>query len=348
MSIINNTKIHKSINMKKDRRKFIQKSLLASLGIPLISQSLWSNSQLLNKKIKLSIQCFSFADVLLDGRMSILEFPSIVRDDFDIEGAEYWNIPLIKNRRDPKFIKEINKRTSDYGLKNTLMLVDLVDLETRESRSICDLDQKKRNKAIEEHKEWIDVAKAIGCNSIRLNLWSEGISPLEAKKISEDSLNKLLEYSSRLDMSIVIENHGGYTSDAQWLVDLMKSINHSNLGTLPDFGTANFCIEKAPSKEGEFFGSDCIKQYDKYKGVEEMLPYAKGISAKSSVFDSTGSEINTDFERMMNLIKSSSFEGYMAIEYEAAIMNIYGGNPSEYLSSHEGILATKKLIEKYM
>ena len=167
------------------------------------------------------------------------------------------------------------------------MLVDLFDLETRESRMICDLDQKRRNKAIEEHKEWIDVAKSIGCNSIRLNLWSKEMSALEAKKISEDSLSELLEYSSTLDMSIVIENHGGYTSDALWLVDLMESVNHPNLGTLPDFGTLNFCMEKAPLKEGNFFGSDCINQFDKYKGVEEMLPFARGISAKSSAVSYT-------------------------------------------------------------
>lgn len=334
--------------MNQDRRKFIQTSLAASLAIPLISQSLWSNPRSLNKNIKLSLQCFSFAGTLMNGKMSILEFPRLVREDFNIEAAEYWNIPLIKNRRDSKFIKEINKRTSDYGLVNTIMLVDLFDLETRESRNICDLDQKRRNKAIEEHKEWIDVAKSIGCNSIRLNLWSKEMSALEAKKISEDSLSELLEYSSTLDMSIVIENHGGYTSDALWLVDLMESVNHPNLGTLPDFGTLNFCIERAPSKEGNFFGSDCINQYDKYKGVKEMLPFAKGISAKSSVFDSNGEEINTDFERMIKLIKASSFEGYIAIEYEGSLMKMYGSGPSEYLSSHEGIMATKKLIEKYI
>jgi hypothetical protein len=228
------------------------------------------------------------------------------------------------------------------------MLVDLFDLKTRESKSICDKDPKIRNEAIEEHKEWIDVAKSIGCSSIRVNLWSEGMSAEEVKNISEEGLGKLLEYSSTLDMSIVIENHGGFTSDGAWLVDLMKSINHPNLGTLPDFGTLNFCIERAQPKEGEMYSPNCLNQYDKYKGVEEMLPYAKGISAKSINFDNNGNEINTDFERMIKLIKSSSFEGYMAIEYEGALMQMFGRDPSDYLSSNDGILATKKLIEKYI
>ena len=334
--------------MNQDRRKFIQKTLTLSLGMPFISHELWSHSQFLNDKIKISLQCVSFANTLMNGKMSILEFPRVVREDFNIQGAEYWNIPMIQKRRDSKFIKELNKKTSDYGLENTLMLVDLFDLKTRESKSICDKDPKIRNEAIEEHKEWIDVAKSIGCSSIRVNLWSEGMSAEEVKNISEEGLGKLLEYSSTLDMSIVIENHGGFTSDGAWLVDLMKSINHPNLGTLPDFGTLNFCIERAQPKEEEMYSPNCLNQYDKYKGVEEMLPYAKGISAKSINFDNNGNETNTDFERMIKLIKSSSFEGYMAIEYEGALMQMFGRDPSDYLSSNDGILATKKLIEKYI
>ena len=316
--------------------------------MPFISHELWSHSQFLNDKIKISLQCVSFANTLMNGKMSILEFPRVVREDFNIQGAEYWNIPMIQKRRDSKFIKELNKKTSDYGLENTLMLVDLFDLKTRESKSICSKDPKIRNEAIEEHKEWIDVAKSIGCSSIRVNLWSEGMSAEEVKNISEEGLGKLLEYSSTLDMSIVIENHGGFTSDGAWLVDLMKSINHPNLGTLPDFGTLNFCVERAQPREEEMYSPNCLNQYDKYKGVEEMLPYAKGISAKSINFDNNGNETNTDFERMIKLIKSSSFEGYMAIEYEGALMQMFGRDPSDYLSSNDGILATKKLIEKYI
>ena len=218
------------------------------------------------------------------------------------------------------------------------MLVDLFDLKTRESKSICHSDIVKRKSAIEEHKEWIEFAKSIGCDSIRLNLWTDEKNPLEVKKISHDGLNQLLEYSTKMDMSIVIENHGGFTSDAVWLVDLIKSVDHPKLGTLPDFGTSNFCIQRAKTNdESQIFSYDCINQYDKYKGVEEMLPYAKGISAKSISFKENGEEENTDFGRMIDLIKSYSFKGYMSIEYEGALMVMFGRNSSDYLSSHEGI-----------
>ena len=332
-----------------NRRSFIKKTLVASSTVPMFTNNLWSQLNLKQNNIKISLQCFSFANVLMNGKMSILDFPKLVRKDFNIEAAEYWNIPFIQKRNDRDFIREINNKTSDYGLKNTIMLVDLFDLKTRESKSICHPDIIKRKIAIQEHKEWIEVAKSIGCESIRLNLWTEEKDPLEVKKISEEGLNQLLEFSTKMDMSIVIENHGGFTSDATWLVDLIKSINHSNLGTLPDFGTSNFCIQRAENKdESQIFNSKCLNQYDKYKGVEQMLPYAKGISAKSISFKDNGEEETTDFKRMVNLIKNYSFKGYMAIEYSGGFMRMYGDKQKQYLSSHDGVKATKKLIKKYL
>jgi Xylose isomerase-like TIM barrel. len=179
---------------------------------------------------------------------------------------------MIQKRRDSEFITELNKKTSDYGLENTLMLVDLFDLKTRESKSICDKDPKIRNEAIVEHKEWIDVAKSIGCSSIRVNLWSKEMNAKEVKKISEEGLGKLLEYSSINDMSIAIENHGGFTSDGLCLANLMKSINHPNLGTLPDFCVHLIFVlkEQHLEKEKMYSPNLSLTQHDKYKGVEEM------------------------------------------------------------------------------
>jgi len=327
--------------MNHKRRKFIQTTLATSLGIPFMGSNLLSNSILIDRDIKISLQCYSFASSLFTKKMNIIDFPQIVREDFNIGAAEYWNRPMAEYRRDSNFIRELNMKTNDYGLENTFMLVD-------ESKSLCSRDKIERGIAIEEHKEWIEFSKSIGCKGIRANLWSDKMTAGEVKSISEDSLGELLEFSNKINMSIVIENHGGYTSDAKWLIDLIKSINHPKLGTLPDFGTRNFCIKKAPKSESEMFSSECINQYDKYLGVEEMLPYAMGISAKSHSFNNNGEEISTDYKKMINLAKASDFKGYIAIEYEGAIMELYGKSNSEYLSSSEGVLATKKLINKYI
>jgi len=339
--------------MHLNRRKFILNTIKTTAGLSLgqgmFHSNLWAQNPRINSKIKISLQCFSFAGAFFSQQMSVLDFPKLVREDFNLDGAEYWNIPMISKRKDPQFIKEILQKTSDYGLENTLMLVDLLDFQTGKSTSLCANNKEERTLAIEGHKEWMDVAKSIGCKAIRANLWSEGLNASEAKEISIESLGKLLEYGSAMDLDLVIENHGGYTSDAQWVVELMKAINHPNLGTLPDFGTGNFCIERGPKEEGQRFNtSECIKQYDKYQGVEEMLPYAKGISAKSIAFNAEGEEIHTDFRRMMNLIKTAAFEGYIAIEYEGGFAQMMGGDEAPKLSTNEGILATKRLIQKYL
>ena len=320
-----------------------------SLSNSILQNNLFAKEVTSQKKIKISLQCFSFASELLYGKMSILDFPQLVRNEFDLDAAEYWNIPFASKIRDNNFVEEINLRTDDNGLKNTLMLVDLIDIKNGSSLSLCSKDKKERGVAIEKHKEWLDFSKSIGCSSIRVNLWSNNMTMDEVTKYSVESLSTLLEYSEKIDMSIVIENHGGYTADAFWLIKLIKSINHKRLGVLPDFGSNNFCVEKPAKKEGELLNTNrCINQFDKYLGVKQLLPYAKGISAKSISFDKSGAEENTDFERMIKLIKSSSFEGHIAIEYEGGFMNTVKKNSSKNLSNIDGIHATKKLIEKFI
>ena len=335
------------------RRKFINNSFVSLLGLSfsnsIFEKKLFAKEITGQKKIKISLQCFSFASDLLNGKMSILDFPGLVRNEFDLDAAEYWNIPFTNKIRDNNFVKEINLKTDDNGLKNTLMLVDLIDIKNGSSISLCSKDKKERSFAIEKHKEWLDFSKSIGCSSIRVNLWSDNLTKDQVFMYSIDSLNNLLEYSEKIDMSIVVENHGGYTADAFWLVKLIKSMNHKRLGVLPDFGSNNFCIEKLPKKEEELFNTNkCINQFDKYIGVKELIPFAKGISAKSISFDKNGNEENTDFERMINLIRSASFEGYIAIEYEGGFMNTLAKNSSKNLSNVAGVHATKKLIEKFI
>ncbi len=247
-------------------------------------------------------------------------------------------------RKNSSFLNELRQKSNDYGIKNTIILVDLLDMQTmKQGNSLASIDKKERNQAIEDHKPWIDAAKSIECDSIRINLWSDA-NKEEVMKVSVESISKLLEYSSDKNISIVIENHGGHTGDAKWLVNLVNKINNKNLGTLPDFGTLNFCVKRDLNLN---FSAKCFSQYDKYLGVKELLPYAKGISAKSTQFDLKGNETTTNFKKMLRLIKKSNFEGYISIEYEGAIRDTFS-QKNNHLSTHDGILATKKLLEKYI
>ena len=189
---------------------------------------------------------------------------------------------------------------------------------------IPEMRKMTRDAAVENHKPWVDVAAYLGAKTIRVNAAGEG-TPDEVAAAAADGLKKLAAYAADKGINVVVENHGGYSSDAKWVVGVMEQVDMDNVGTLPDFG--NFCIESD--------STGCIKEYDKYLGMEELMPYAKGVSAKSHEFDADGNEVDSDFLRIMKIVKDSGYRGYVGIEYEG-----------QTLSEVDGIMATKALLQK--
>ena len=217
--------------------------------------------------------------------------------------------------------KDLNQRANDNGVKNLLIMIS-------QECELASNNKKSRARAIDKHKAWIDVANEIGCESVRVDLRGSN-SFNQWKQNSIISLNSLCEYSPNLN--ITVENHGGFSSNGKYLADVMKSITLDNCGTLPDFG--NFCINGSPNPEN--LEKNCSVWYDRYKGVNDLMPFAKALSAKSYDFLDNGDEKYIDYYKMMNIVNNHPYEGYIGIEYE--------GNR---LSEDEGILATKKLLEK--
>ena len=327
------------------RRKFLFSSLAISFLPTFQSEILGSIFQ--KNKIDLALQIYSFAPLLFQNKLDILKFPEMIREKYKINGAEYWSIAFMGKENDTNFIKDLKKRSLDQNVENLIILVDNIDINTMENGpSLASSKKNEREKSIDFHKKWIDVASEIGCHSIRVNLRSDESNSDKILDNSSESISKLINHSSSQGVSIVVENHGGITGDADWLVSLMTKINNNYVGTLPDFGSYNFCVKRG---ELNFEGltGECENQYDKYKGVKKLLPFAKGISAKSHEFNSMGEETSTDFSRMMDIISSSTYEGYITIEYEGAMMKMFGGK-GDYLDPHDGVQATKSLINKYI
>ena len=327
------------------RRKFLFSSLAISFLPTFQSEILASIFK--KNKIDLALQIYSFAPLLFQNKLDILKFPEMIREKYKINGAEYWSIAFMGKENDTNFIKDLKKRSLDQNVENLIILVDNIDINTMENGpSLASSEKNERDKSIDFHKKWIDVASEIGCHSIRVNLRSDESNSDKILDNSSESISKLINHSSSQGVSIVVENHGGITGDADWLVSLMTKINNNYVGTLPDFGSYNFCVKRG---ELNFEGltGECENQYDKYKGVKKLLPFAKGISAKSHEFNSMGEETSTDFSRMMDIISSSTYEGYITIEYEGAMMKMFGGK-GDYLDPHDGVQATKSLIKKYI
>ncbi len=287
-----------------------------------------------NKKVevkapffKLSLAQWSFHKHIQSGEMSPLDFAQKA-SELGFEGIEYVN-QLYKEelKKDPDIkvamkmlLKTLKEKSELYKVQNLLIMVDGEgDLGT--------LDDNKRAEAIENHKKWVDAAKYLGCHSIRVNAKGEGTAE-EVANAAVEGLSKLSEYAEKQGINVLVENHGGYSSNGVWLADVMTRVGKSNCGTLPDFG--NFCQTIG---YGSINDENCIDAYDIYKGVSELMPFAKAVSAKSYDFDENGNQPKIDYVKMLQIVKDNGYTGFIGVEYE-------GSNLGEV----EGIIATKKLL----
>ena len=267
-----------------------------------------------NKKMefKISLAEWSLHRMLYSGELNHLEFCVIAREQFDLDAVEYVNSFFFDKAEDLDYLKEMKNRANDQGVSSLLIMCD-------NEGDLGDPNQKAREKAVENHFKWMEAAKFLGCHSIRVNAKSEGTYE-DQIQLASDGLRKLTEYGEKIGINTIVENHGGLSSNGKWLVSVMKEVDHPMCGTLPDFG--NFKI-----KDDEW--------YDRYIGVDELMPYAKAVSAKSHSFNWKGNEINTDYRKMINIVLSAGYNGYIGIEFE-------GSEVDEI----EGIQLTKNLMEK--
>ena len=256
------------------RREFLASAALAA-----------TQTMALPPPFKISLAQWSFHKALQSRQLDHLDFAKVARTEFDIGAVEYVNTFFKDKATDAAYLAEMNRRARDQGVFQHLIMIDV------EGR-LGDPDPELRKKAVENHKKWVDAARALGCITIRVNAESEG-PPLEQQKLVADGLRRLTD----------------------WLAGVMKLVNHPRCGTLPDFG--NFT------------------DYDRYKGVEEMMPYAKAVSAKTYDFDARGDETTIDYRRMMRIVTAAGFHSWMGIEYEG-----------DRLGEREGVAKTKALLER--
>jgi len=301
------------------RRDFNHIVALGILGLA------FSNPQISRKKISLA-QWSLHRAIKINQTLSPFDFSLKARemgfDAVEYVSSLYWN--ELKTKPIKKVTKTLLNNSKDHGIKNLLIMVD-------GEGDLASNNKNKRQKSVDNHKKWIEMAYNLGCHSIRVNLNGEKRKN-KWIEYSSESLTQLCLISKKDKMNIIVENHGGLSSNASYLAKVMKNVNLDNCGTLPDFG--NFCIKKI---DPENYFSQCINEYDKYQGMTELMPYAKAVSAKSYDFDSNGEESTIDFKRIIEITKEFNYDGYYGIEYE-------GLN----LGENEGISKTKKLIEKYL
>jgi len=275
---------------------------------------------------KISLAQWSLHKAIIDEKtLDAIDFAQKA-SEMGFEGIEYVSqlyVDKIETMGMNVLLDSLKAKSEQYGVKNILIMVD------REG-DLASSGEKERNKAIANHKKWVDAAAFLGCHSIRLNLFGNEDNVENWKQFSVESLRALSIYAKDKNINVIVENHGGFSSNGALLVEVIQKVNLDNCGTLPDFG--NFCTKR---EDGKRWDAPCVEEYDMYKGIKELMPYAKGVSAKSHDFDENGNETAIDFKKMLQIIKNSGFTGFIDVEYEG-----------DRLSEEEGIKATQALLLK--
>ena len=297
-----------------DRRGFLKTTAAAGVAIGLGTAT---TRQLMAAKTEkplfnISLAEWSLHRTIRDGKLDNLDFPKLAKNEFGIEAVEYVNQFFKDKAKDHEYLSDLKQRAEDHGVKSLLIMID-------GEGALGDPDESKRTQAVENHYPWVEAAKFLGCHSIRVNAHSEG-SYDEQMKRAADGLRRLSEFGQQHGMNVIVENHGGLSSNGKWLTATISSVGMENCGTLPDFG--NFRV--GPNDE-----------YDRYQGVKELMPYAKGVSAKSHEFDEDGNEVRTDYFKMVKIVLDAGYHGHIGIEWE-------GEKPDE----PEGIRLTQRLLER--
>lgn len=257
-------------------------------------------------RFEFGVQQYTFRKAIQSGELPVLDYPQFCHKELGVKHIEYWSGGLAKYE-DAAFCAELKKRSEGEGLNNLLILVDM-----RDRLDAKDADQRKRS--IDAHKKWVDCAKHIGCEAIRINVASGGDKD-ENLKQAKDGIPPLLDYAKKANVEILVENHGGNSGDGKWVQRLMRELDHTHFGTLPDFG--NF------------------REYDRYEGVKEMMPWAGAVCAKSHSFDDDGKEKKIDYFKMLKIVTASTYRGPICIEFE-------GGD----ITPVEGSIKTRDLVRR--
>lgn len=259
---------------------------------------------------RISLAEWSLHKTIHGGQMTNLDFPAVAKNEFDIDAVEYVNQFFKDKAQDTRYLSELKSRCDDLGVRSLLIMCD-------GEGQLGDANQAARTKAVENHYKWVEAANLIGCHSIRVNAASSGTRE-EQRDRAADGLAQLGEFADQHGMNVLVENHGGLSSDGAWLAAVMQQVARPNVGTLPDFG--NFKVSENV-------------MYDRYRGMKELMPYAMAVSAKSHNFDAEGNETNTDYRKVMNIVLDHDYHGYVGIEWE-------GGVPDE----KAGIRLTRDLL----
>ena len=259
---------------------------------------------------KISLSQRSLGKEYAAARLDPLDFPRVA-GGFGVDAVEYvstFYAAKLKNKRD---LAELKRRAAGEGIWSKLIMVE-------DAAALGAPDAKGRRRAVDEHKKWVEAAAFLGCHAVSVRAASRGSEDDQVKWLS-DGVRSLCKFSEPFGIDILLENHDGFSANGTWLGEVLSAVGHPRCGSRPDFG--NFKLDDG-------------RQYDRYQGVRELMPFARAVSAKAYDFNERGEETSINYAQMLKIVLDAGYHGHVAIEYDG-----------KRLSEQSGILRTQQLLE---
>jgi sugar phosphate isomerase/epimerase len=274
-----------------NRRNFIGKAAIAGACAGFASAATFPTvlAHPIPQKNGISLAAWSLIRSFRAGVWKLTDLHKICREDFNLDGLEYVNNFFESPRAG--YLNRLNKNAKEFGIKNVLIMVD-------EEGNMAAKDKAERMQAAINHRKWIEIAAFLECHTIRCNARGAGNTPAEdpdAIKRAAESFTALVEYAKEFKINVVIENHGGISSDPEWLPALCREIDSPHFGILPDFG-------------------NYIQGVDFAEAVKKAMPYAKGVSVKAAWMTDGTHVPHWDLEACLKAAKDSGYQGFWGIE----------------------------------
>jgi len=307
--------------MAISRRQFLSRTLAGAGALQFWANASAHSFPSTGASLKISLAQWSLHRAFRQQTLDPANFAAIARNTYQLDAVEYVSGFYMDRGGDEKFWLDMRRRSESAGVRNLLIMVD-------DEGDLGTPNEKERSRAVENHYKWVHAAHLLGCHSMRVNAFGTG-DRASVRAALLDGMSRLADYAAKTNINVIIENHGLFSSDGKLIAGIISESGRPNLGTLPDFG--NWCTSHKWGSSQEA----CDSFYDRYEGVADLLPFARGVSAKSYDFDASGNETRIDYLKMIKLVKASGFTGHIGIEYE--------GNQ---LSEPDGIRATRALLEK--
>lgn len=268
---------------KLKRREFLSKSVAAGVASSLIVPAevlAGAAGPKRPTKNDISLAQWALVQEIRDGKWKNSDFPRIAREDFDINGIEF--VSTLFELPTYSYLKRLQRDAEKYKVTMVLIMVD-------DEGETCDPSREMRIQTAINHRKWVDIAKFLGCHSIRTNCRGPKDAPKDrALGWAADCYNRLLEYAAAAGIGILIENHGGLSNDPDWMISLFKKVDNPYFGSYPDW--------RGPGRE-----------FDNYEYLRKMLPYAGGMSYRNQPTEEQTA-------RLIKLCRNSDYRGWYGIE----------------------------------